>query len=255
VTPGAGAVAETGAVRDRRAVVGEPAAGGNVVGGVEPRASRAAGTDLAAVRRLDWRFLLPSPDLGRVASVGAAPPSVVAALEACGAEVVPVGDVASNAVAVGDGRYPNGFDHVIVFLTHPVGAGAFPSPVFRNLVIWQSALDLLRPGGWLVVEVHGLASPRGLRRPVDPRAWAMALARLGLSDVAAHWHWPDFERCTQIVPLGEPAALSLALARTGTGFSARLMATAGRLALRAGLLAPLVPCFSVMGRRPGTTGG
>src|SRR5207253_5953374 len=113
--------------------------------------------------------------------------------------------------------------------------------------------------GWLYVEAHGplwrgwLRRGAHLRPGSGPRLryaadYIAAIARLGLSDAEAHWHWPDFESCAEIVPLADRDALELAFARRH-GRAAQLKAAAGRLLVRGGLLARLVPCFSVVARR------
>ena len=76
-----------------------------------------------------------------------------------------------------------------------------------------------------------------------------AMRRLGYADAQAHCHWPDFENCRQIVPLEDPAAVQLALARSANKLKTRLRASFGRALLRAGLFSRLVPCFSIVAQR------
>jgi hypothetical protein len=188
---------------------------------------------LAAVRRVDWRFLLPRPELGRVGCAGAVPASLRQGLEASGATVVPLDRQASV------GALPEPCDHVVAVLSDVRQAAAVDSP---------------KPNGWLIVEVEGLRAGRWLRRPLTPAAWVRALERQGWREVRAFAHWPDFETCAQVVPVGEPAAWRLALRRGGSGRSTRLFAAAARLGLAVGILPGVVPCFSVVARRPGTDG-
>ncbi len=214
-------------------------------------------TRLAAVRRVDWRFLLPHPSLGRVGCLGTVPASLRAGLEAAGAEVVELGP---NPRKVG-GHNP------IKFSTPPhlqpcdcvlsVSPNGFSVSAERSTAVQTRVIPAaLRPGGWLIIEVHGLGGRRGLRRPLAPRAWVRALERQGWEDVQAYWHWPDFETSSQIVPLGEPAALRLALGRgSGGGRLGWLTAALGRLGLAAGVLPRVAPSFSVMARRPRAGGG
>jgi hypothetical protein len=75
--------------------------------------------------------------------------------------------------------------------------------------------------------------------------YRQALSRLGFRPVQAYWHWPDFEHCRVIVPLGQPASLSTTLPVARVRLPTRLMAFADW----AGLLQRAVPCFSVVGRK------
>ena len=140
-----------------------------------------------AIRRLDWRFLLPDPALGRVACLGRAEGSLAEALRASGlAPTIIAGPLADAHRAA--------FDTVVA---------ANPS---RELLI--AAADLLRPGGWLYAEVSGAG-----------RAGRMArLAQgMGFGEVQRHWHWPDFERGTRILPLDDGGALVYALLKGRRG--------------------------------------
>lgn len=186
---------------------------------------------LAAVRRVDWRFLLPRPELGRVVCAGAIPASLREGLEASGATVAPL----DRRAKVGGRPLP--CDHLVAVLSDARRA---------------PTADALKPGGWLIVEVEGLRAGRGLRQPLTPAAWVRALEQQGWQEVRAFAHWPDFETCAQVVPVDAAAAWRLALERGGTGLSARLLAKAARLGLALGVLPGIVPCFCVLARRPGT---
>src|SRR5262249_5861925 len=74
--------------------------------------------------------------------------------------------------------------------------------------------------------------------------YLVAVERLGLAEAVAHWHWPNFEACAEIVPLADPDALLLALKRRRSGAGARLKAALWRALLRGGPFARLAPCFS-----------
>jgi aminoglycoside phosphotransferase len=134
---------------------------------------------LASARRLDWRFLLPDPELGRVVCVGDADDALVDALRRFSAslEVEPV---------VGP---PGSFDVAVAV-----------DPSAAQLA---EAARLLRPGGWLYAELGRARRRRTLR----------ALAPLGFGGVALHGHWPDIASATEIVPLADRHALRLALSR------------------------------------------
>jgi hypothetical protein len=188
---------------------------------------------LQASRRLDWRFLLPEPELGRVACVGVDDPNLVESLRLLGSE----------ATVVEDGRsWEERAPHDVVVLRNPAGAEL------------AAAVPLLRPGGWMYVEVDGAGGRRLPEGRRTARGYAAALRRLGLIEVQGHLHWPDFRSCAVIVPLGDALAVRLALARRRQNGSARLVARLAPLLAACNLLAVAAPSASVLARRPASPG-
>jgi hypothetical protein len=186
---------------------------------------------LQASRRLDWRFLLPDPSLGRVAYVGAAQPDLVDALTLFAAQVDCWPTPGTDAQD-GHDRY----DHVVAHA--PTGAAL------------QQAVARLRPGGWLYVEARGpLASKR--RTPVLPR-YAAALRRLGLDAIQAFWIWPDFATCTKIIPVAHLATVAQ--------FQLKLLRPAPLNRFVRGQIVPrlagsrlahaAIPCFGIVAQSP-----
>ena len=185
---------------------------------------------LQASRRVDWRFLLPDPNLGRVAYLGPAHGALLGSLR-----------LFSASLAVGEAA--DGTLHDVVVAHNP------------SLDQLRRAAGLVRPGAYLYVEAYGPLHRRRLRRgpgrwPCFAADYQAAIERLGLAEAVAHWHWPSFEACAEIVPLADPDAMLLALGRRRSGAGARLKSALGRALLRAGLFARLAPCFSVVARKP-----
>ena len=175
---------------------------------------------LQVSRRADWRFLLPDPELGRVACVT----TDAELAEACSR-------LAASTVllSVPEDGEPGAFD--IVVLTGPSPADL------------ASAVALLRPGGWIYVE---LRPPLFRRR--GTRDWIIAMERLGLVGVEAHRHWPDFSSAVEIVPLADACAIqNMLLRRTAAASVKKVVA---RLLSAAGLLGLVAPCASLIGRAP-----
>jgi hypothetical protein len=172
---------------------------------------------LHAVRRADWRFLLPDPALGRVAYLGPHDEELVRALERVspGVALVEPGDAAAPSHDVA------------------VATGAGPAAV-------PQLVPLLRPGGWLYAETTGRAAAR----------WCAALRAAGLEGVEAWWLWPDAARPKELVPLDDPAAIRHALGRRDPGARLRPRAWAARALLASGLLRRVIPAAAVVGRRP-----
>jgi hypothetical protein len=186
---------------------------------------------LQASRRVDWRFLLPDPNLGRVGYFGPPQGALVESLR-----------LFSAALAIGEAAGA-GAQYDLVVAHHP------------SLDHLRRVAGLVRPGGFLYVEVYGPFHPRQLRRGLSrwPRFAADYLAaveRMGLAEAVAHWHWPNFESCAEIVPLADADAMLLALGRRRSRAGARLKSVAGRVLLRSGLFGRLAPCFSVVACKP-----
>lgn len=190
---------------------------------------------LQASRRIDWRFLLPNPELGRVAYIGPARASLLESLRRFSTALT----VIEPGPRPGDGEKLGLYDVVVA--------------VAPRAAALQQVVDLLKPGGWLYLEAHGPFARRGLglhtgRLPFA-RDYVATLRQLDLDEVEAYWHWPDFEHCTKILPLDDPAALLHVFPPQRSSVSGRLKSALGRWLLQSGLLAIVVPCFSLVARR------
>ncbi|GAB4416694.1 MAG: hypothetical protein Kow00106_12400 [Anaerolineae bacterium] len=138
---------------------------------------------LRAIRRLDWRFLLPDPALGRVVYVGGEQSDLLTALRVSGLDVTALTGEPSSAARA----------------SFATAVMVNPSP--REVAL---AAMLLRPGGWLYAEVNGARAARRL---------AKQLSGAGCGSVQLYWHWPDFARCTRILPLDDAGALVYGLVK------------------------------------------
>ena len=195
---------------------------------------------LQAVRRIDWRFLLPDPRLGNVACLAPADEPLLVSLRLFSHSV--------ELVELNDGT-PGAYDLVV------------SSSLNDQRLI--AAAKLTRPGGYIYGEAPGLTArlwsrirgvdwrPGPSSHPVDLLALASAL---GLTDLQTYWHWPDFVSTSQIIPLDNDLALQLALSRVGRGRRGRVKLVGGSLLLRIGLLRRLIPCFSLVAQRPDENG-
>jgi hypothetical protein len=186
---------------------------------------------LQASRRVDWRFLLPRPELGRVACIGETDPELVRSLRLFSSELT-----ASQSPAA-DEDEPS-YDLVVL----------------RNASLGEleAARSRLRSGGWLYVEVDNPLRRKRARAARSARGYARSLRRLGFVDVDAHVHWPDFASCRAIVPLDAAAAIRHGLAQ-GQRSRARLVTRLAPALAATRQLALFVPCASALGRRPPST--
>lgn len=169
--------------------------------------------NLQIIRRADWRFLLPDPDLGRVAYVAPHDPKLFDALQLVSASVdrAPASEL--------DG-------HEVVVVT---GGGRQASATAQQTP----------PGAWLVIEVGGR----------EARSVVAGLRRRGFIDVQAHWLWPDAERCREIVPL-RSVAVRHALARRDPGGRVRPRVRLAQLLARTPLFALVVQRAVVVAKAP-----
>lgn len=192
-------------------------------------------------RRVDWRFLLPDPLLGAVIGLDPVAPMLAESLQIFSASLTMLAPEDA-----GDARWRECGDLLII---------ADPS---RQTL--ERALPLLKPGAYIYVEAQGLL-PRlkRWRRPPRaqgatrgtlwrPGAYGSLLQQLGFTEIQAHWHWPNFESCKMMIPLHSPAAAHLALDRGGQSLQARIRTGLGRALVHSGLLAWVVPYFSVLAR-------
>lgn len=184
---------------------------------------------LRLARRLDWRFLLADPQLGRVVVAGAPDAALLAALGRFAGSV----DVGGEAPA-------------------DVVVACRPSPAEL-----RAAIPRAGPGGSIVVELVGRPRARraGGLTAASANAVAARLRRVGFADVATYWTWPDHANGAEIVPVDDPPLLRLALARRRGGRPSLLKARLARMLLRAGLGAAILPATTVVGRRPDPDAG
>jgi hypothetical protein len=178
-------------------------------------------------RRLDFRFLLPVFEPGRVGYAGNVNGETVAALRLLdpGATAIP---------ADGTKTLKEEFD--VVLLCSPARS------------TFESAIAALKPGGWMCAEIRS-----ALIRPSGPRTlmgWERAFVRKGLKDVSVHWHAPGLDFPSRIVPIASATAVRDALSRHQRVRLGKAKELMGRTALALGLFAAAVPEGTVIGQRP-----
>jgi hypothetical protein len=190
---------------------------------------------LQSTRRVDWRFLLPRPQLGRTVYLGRADAALIDALL-----------VHADLTVVGAD-------------TGPPPRSSFDLAVLKDASLESVRVgrDLVRPGGWVYAEVGG-----GLRRPgaalfgARPVSrWCRGFADAGLVEITAHWHVPGHAAAAFLVPLADPAGVRLVLRRHQGSAAGRAKAVIGRLLLAVDLVELAVRDASVLGRRPLPDGG
>lgn len=187
---------------------------------LNPAGDRALQSDAELLRRVDWRFLLPDPRLGRVGYAGATDAMLVNALRATARSV--------EFVRAENQR----FDIVVV-----------NTPAALPLHV---AVRAVKTGGHLFLQHSQYTRPSAaylFTWLLGAAGWRAALRRAGIADAEAYWHWPDFARCRRIVPL-DPAAVSHVLRKRS-----ELAGTVAALAVRTGIAGRLLPHISIIGRK------
>lgn len=174
-------------------------------------------------RRVDWRFLLPSPRLGRIGYLGTLDGQLLAALAAFAAEVV------VDPAALGAGSLDGAVLH---------------RPARADL---EAAVRAVRPGGALVAELSGPPLPvvRG-PHPIGTGTVLRCWTRAGATGIRAYWLLPGRGACTTMVDLGDDAMVLAALDRNQGSSSGRRKATIGRRLLAAGLLRHAAPDVTIV---------
>jgi hypothetical protein len=175
----------------------------------------AAPVDAAALRRVDWRFLLPDAALGSTAVAGPADDDLLAGLAAVARDVR---SLAGGAAL----RY----DVVVV-------TDAAPGDVAR-------ATRHVRAGGWLYAETTGRRAAACARR----------LRAAGFREVELHWLWPSAAACREMIPLAHTHAVLAALDRRDPGARLRLRARAAAALARTPALRLALPAVAVTGSAP-----
>lgn len=212
--------------------------------------SRAIGRELETIspdtllrmsRRVDWRFLLPSPHLGDIAYIGADCQAHLESLRLFSNSLTNLGPASTSE------KDREEFDGIV--LSEP------------SYEILRQAANLVKLGGFVYLEVSKPLEPiewmkdmysrakKGFPRLIIPADYRLLIEELGFVEVQVYWHWPNFQACTKVIPLNNKSALDYAFLQSGRSVRARLKAMSGHWLQRAGLLCWFIPCFSVVGLR------
>jgi hypothetical protein len=199
--------------------------------------SQARDQELQLVRRLDWRFLLPNPNLNRVLYLGEPCTSLISALRRF-----------SKRFCVDSSENP---------------AWRFDLAVLRSRKFSdvEKAYKLLDCGGYLYWEIERKSDllflkfweKNGERRS---RAFSnfeknrAALQRIGFTNIEVYWHRPNFETCLDIVPLLDQTALDYFFSPRRNEGAGKFKTAAGGFLLNTGLLKYAISSISMVAYKP-----
>ena len=193
---------------------------------------------LQASRRIDWRFLLPSPELGQVACLGRVSADMMDSLRLFSASMV-------HSERLEDGfKHENQFDLVVVEGLSDDKLRLVPR--------------ILKPGGYLYAEIENLLSPKRKGSRLKQWRYSLPVAALktlrgaGFEEINAYWHWPNFQACNRIIPLNDRGALQFSMLSGSRTLKGRLRSNVGRGLLWTRLLEQSVTNFSIIARWDGS---
>ena len=190
---------------------------------------------LQAARRIDWRFLLSSPELGRVRVVGPPDPWLQRGLEEAADEV----------------RLDSGGDHDERSADTAIVTGRATTDALRE------AARSVGASGRLLIEVD-LVGSTGLVIPGTAVRSARALRADGWSSVTTWWTWPLRARPSLWARTDDPVALDALGRRLGRPRDVIVGTTAGvlgRFGAGRSLLASAAPAITIVAEQGDAGGG
>jgi hypothetical protein len=208
-------------------------------------------------RRLDWRFLLPDPELRSVAYLGFNEGNLFKVLKLFSESLSFIGP---HNIAANTKEKIHSFDLVVAHSVSPA--------------LIKKVSELIKPNGCLYWELDrrqqwfkfskrkNVAKKQLVQYLNDYDQWnsfvglrnalyyVLFLQQLGLCSIELNWHRPNFDACLEIIPLGDSKALNYAFSKSRNNLAGKAKIIAGRSLKRSGLLPYVVPCFSLVGWKP-----
>ena len=201
---------------------------------------------LQVSRRLDWRFLLPDPDLDCVAYIGLEKDPLVEALRLFSRTLTQIEPAEVEFHAV------NEFDLVVV-----------KNPSIQSLTL---GAKLVKPSGYIYIEGYGwsrLIHPRKFGRfcldllrhgrssihhwlPTGCRA---LIQKYGFQSVETYWHWPTLDASTRMIRIDHADPFAVAYSFQDHGIQLLVKKSLSNGLLPADWVQYCVPYFSIIARK------
>lgn len=190
-------------------------------------------------RLVDWRFLLPSQELGYVAMITPIQENLAESIiPFC--EAYEIINPSSNHTSIGKAN--------LLVLQNP------------SLSTFTKVKNRLMAGGLLYLEGSNpisrlmkrgnLSGGRESNLVFQSAArYIKALLDSGFLEIEVYWIWPDFKNNTKFIPLDGSAALNYVLNHNRSGFRSKLLSWFVNTAIKSGLILHLVPNFCVIAKR------
>lgn len=203
-------------------------------------------------RRIDWRFLLPQPELREVAFIGSFEDELIEALQHFSGSLKIFSSAAGGGSSKENGKL---FDVAVVNSASP------------RAVRW--AYGMLKPGAYLYWEIKrgkssesqseknfqsqngsiGKVVRDSFPRFAHIRSYKQYLQEAGFREIEVNWHRPGFKSCKEIIPLEDSRALQYVFSRQQSSFRGQLKLWSGQFLHKSGLLPYIVPSFSLVAQR------
>jgi hypothetical protein len=175
-------------------------------------------------RRIDWRFLLPSPTLNRVGIVGQPDKALQMALS----------HFAESVQIISPDQQPNSPFELLLYLQ------LSPTDISKY-ISWLS------PNGVIYAELPTFNCFPTLRRISKKiTLYESELRKAGLTNLNYYWHRPNFFNCKEIVPLQHKPALAFALAKGHSGLKGIAEHAATKIFRYTRLFPPIISHISLV---------
>lgn len=189
-------------------------------------------------RRLDWRFLLPDPELRHVGLLGFPDADLIMALTRFSSSVAALGDDESQRHGLaGQPEVDLAVVHSRRYADLEVASRVLTRGAYLYWEIPWSVRSLFFRGPHSGKEVGALSDYRGL------------LVRLGFHEIQFHWHYPDFRATRSLVPLNDGSAIRHFFSHNGSGPLKVAGRALGWILGKNDKLFRLFPCVSAVGRK------
>ena len=200
------------------------------------------------LRRLDWRFLLPEPNIDSVAVIGTNDEGLLQALQAHYSKVIPL----DQHILSDSQKALSEIDLVIVRSPISLNDGSIIM-ILQNseLVYWEIdrkkwLKTILKKGpastwSWIV------SVPRQVRMALKSFThYSDLLQAAGFKNIQATWHRPGFGDCLELIPLNHKYGLEYYFSRSQNSVKSALKAKAGRMLLALKILPRVISCYSIV---------
>jgi hypothetical protein len=167
---------------------------------------------LEASRLVDWRFLLPNPNLGQVAVTGNISASLRESLA-----------LFSESVSYLEAPFDDSSLQVDLLVIR----GSLDGDLARTLAV-------VKPNASVYIEFSVRLNRFPFHHPLHSNI--DVLKAHGFENIQAHWHSPNFEGCKRLIPLDNPDALAYILNKSEKPITRRLTRSAVFTVHRSGLL-------------------
>lgn len=217
-------------------------------------AATSSGQKMQAAKRLDWRFLLPNPELNHVAYWGPQKNRLAEALALFSQKLTLLQEPNTDKTLpdsqfVGEEFTTSKTTYDLVVLCNPTRKLLqwVPTILSSTGSVYLEAQNLFWPQRWFQRNFIHQASERPLL--VRPKDYSTILQQGGLTQTQAFWMWPTFDNTRKIIPLDAPNVLSYVSTpqrHERRNIKRFLKPSYRQWFLESGWLSLFVPCFGII---------